>query len=115
MNNFTFGDTFGYYETIGGGSGAGPMTNARITDAEILKRRYPVILRQFCLRDDSSGKGEYNGGEGCIRTVQFCKELFVSILSERRSYLPYGLNGGTNAKSGVGLIRRAKDNYNIMY
>ena len=122
MNNFTFGDdTFGYYETIAGGSGAGPgwngtsgvhthMTNTRITDAEIMERRYPVILRQFSLRNNSCGKGEYNGGEGCIRTVQFCKSLFVSVLSERRSYQPYGLNGGTNAKCGINLIRRATDN-----
>jgi hypothetical protein len=86
MNNFTFGldgeGGFGYYETICGGSGAGPtwhgtsgvhthMINTRITDPESLERCYPVILRQFALRQGSSGRGKYNGGEGTIRDVEF--------------------------------------------
>ena len=83
MNNFTFGnERFGYYETIAGGAGAGPswngcsgvqvhMTNTRITDVEIMERRYPVLLCQFSLRQGSGGAGEHRGGDGVIREVEF--------------------------------------------
>ncbi|KAI5729915.1 hypothetical protein M8J76_007903 [Diaphorina citri] len=76
MNNITFGDqTWGYYETVGGGAGAGPywhgrsgvhshMTNTRITDAEILETRYPIMLARFGLREGSAGLGKYSGGSG---------------------------------------------------
>lgn len=105
MNNLTFGDaTFGYYETIAGGAGAGPtwdgrsgvhthMTNTRITDPEILERRYPVLLREFSLRRGSGGNGMHRGGDGVIRRLQFRKPLNVSILSERRARAPFGMNG----------------------
>lgn len=118
MNNFTFGnDRFGYYETIGGGAGAGPtwhgqsgvhthMTNTRITDPEILERRYPVLLRKFALRRDSGGRGRFNGGEGLVREVQFLEPLNVAILSERRVFAPYGLAGGEPGSCGVNLFLR---------
>ncbi len=85
MNNLTFGDeTMGYYETIAGGAGAGPswhgcsgvhthMTNTRITDPEILERRYPIVLRQFSLRKGSGGDGYYRGGEGVTRELEFMR------------------------------------------
>ena len=66
------------------------MTNTRITDPEILEKRYPVILRQFGLRSNSGGDGQYRGGDGVIREIEFMKPLTVSILSERRSFQPYG-------------------------
>jgi len=112
MNNFTFGnDHFGYYETIGGGAGAGPgwhgqsgvhthMTNTRITDPEILERQYPVMLRAFSLRKGSGGKGQYKGGDGLIRDIEFLAPLSIAVLSERRVYPPYGLNGGENGMPG---------------
>ncbi|KAJ6075931.1 hypothetical protein N7499_007912 [Penicillium canescens] len=115
MNNFTFGNDgehgFGYYETIAGGSGGGPgwagtsgvhtnMTNTRITDPESLERRYPVILRRFSLRDGSGGAGMYPGGEGVIRDVELRLPMSVSILSERRSFAPYGMAGGADGKRG---------------
>lgn len=87
MNNLTFGDaTMGYYETIAGGAGAGPswhgcsavhthMTNTRITDPEILERRYPVILRQFSVRKGSGGDGAYRGGDGVVRELEFTKVI----------------------------------------
>ena len=124
-NNLTFGfggnaassgapptKGFGYYETIAGGSGAGPtwdgthgvhthMTNTRITDAEVFERRYPVILREFGLRSGSAGKGQHAGGEGVIRDIEFKIPVQVSILSERRVYRPYGLAGGEDASCGV--------------
>ncbi|EFA77516.1 hypothetical protein PPL_12118 [Heterostelium album PN500] len=116
MNNLTFGDeSIGYYETIGGGSGAGPhwngtsgvqchMTNTRATDVEIMEKRYPVIVRQFGIRTGSGGKGQFNGGDGIIREIEFLKNISVSILSERRSFEPRGLNGGSNAQRGINYV-----------
>ncbi|WVF66074.1 hypothetical protein IAT40_000813 [Kwoniella sp. CBS 6097] len=132
-NNLTFGaggkDTetgeisegWGYYETIAGGSGAGDgwhgtsgvhchMTNTRITDPEILERRYPVILHEFGFRKSSGGVGKYRGGEGCVRSLQFLQPLQVSILSERRARSPYGLEGGGPGAPGLNLwIKQPKN------
>jgi 5-oxoprolinase (ATP-hydrolysing) len=122
MNNFTFGnDFFAYYETIGGGAGAGPrwhgqsgvhthMTNTRITDPEILERRYPVLLHRFALRRGSGGKGLFNGGDGLVREVEFLERLNVAILSERRVFAPYGLNGGKPGQCGVNLFIKKDGN-----
>lgn len=112
MNNITFGDeTMGYYETVAGGSGAGStwngrsgihshMTNTRITDAEVLERRYPVILRSFCLRNGSGGIGKHRGGDGISRELLFRKTMTLSVLTERRVYAPYGIEGdNSNLKS----------------
>lgn len=116
MNNLTFGDDeFGYYETIAGGAGAGPgwvgrsgvhthCTNTRITDPEILERRYPVLLREFSLREGSGGVGEYPGGCGVIREIEPLRPLVMSILSERRTLKPYGMEGGGDAKQGRNLL-----------
>eukprot|EP01119_Soliformovum_irregulare_P023980 TRINITY_DN8499_c0_g1_i3.p1 TRINITY_DN8499_c0_g1~~TRINITY_DN8499_c0_g1_i3.p1 ORF type:complete len:1241 (-),score=304.27 TRINITY_DN8499_c0_g1_i3:47-3769(-) len=120
MNNFTFGDeTIGYYETIAGGAGAGPtwdgahatqvhMTNTRITDAEILERRYPVLLREFAVRRGSGGVGRHCGGDGAIREVEFLKNNFsLGILSERRVFAPRGMDGGADAQKGKNILIRA--------
>ncbi len=119
MNNLTFGDdTFGYYETIGGGAGAGPdfhgasavqchMTNTRITDPEILERRYPVILREFSIRHGSGGDGQTHGGDGIVRRLEFLKDITVSVLSERRVFAPKGLAGGADGARGVNTLTRA--------
>lgn len=113
MNNLTFGDaTFGYYETIGGGSGAGPtwdgehgvqchMTNTAITDVEVLERNFPVLLRQFRLRRGSGGAGLRRGGDGLVREIEFRRNgLSVGILSERRALAPRGLLGGAPGARG---------------
>ncbi|KAF2742710.1 hypothetical protein M011DRAFT_472032 [Sporormia fimetaria CBS 119925] len=128
-NNLTFGfggsstsssgpvKGFGYYETIAGGSGAGPtwngtsgvhthMTNTRITDSEVFERRYPVLLREFSLRKRSGGKGRHPGGDGVVRDIEFRIPMQVSILSERRVYHPYGLEGGGDAECGVNMWAR---------
>ncbi|CAN8065383.1 unnamed protein product [Agarophyton chilense] len=119
MNNITFGDeTMGYYETIGGGSGAGPgwdgasgvqthMTNTRITDPEIIERRYPVIVREFSLRKQSGGTGRWTGGDGLVRALEFTKTMTVCVLSERRKYRPWGRQGGSDACCGKNDVLRA--------
>lgn len=113
MNNLTFGDeTMGYYETIAGGSGAGPnwhgtsgvqchMTNTRITDPEILERRYPAILKEFSLRRRSGGVGKWRGGDGLTRAIEFTKPLTVSVLTERRNFAPWGMDGGLDGAKGI--------------
>ena len=112
MNNFLFGNkNFGYYETIGGGAGAGNgfngrsavhqhMTNTRITDPEQLERKYPVRLLEFGIRKNSGGKGKFQGGDGIIRKIQFLEPLQVTLLGQHRKYAPYGLNGGEDGKCG---------------
>jgi 5-oxoprolinase (ATP-hydrolysing) len=80
------------------------MTNTRITDPEILERRYPVLLRTFGLRSGSGGKGLHPGGEGVIREIEFLRPMEVGILSERRAFRPYGLEGGHPAAPGENYI-----------
>ncbi|MBU6180265.1 MAG: hydantoinase B/oxoprolinase family protein, partial [Verrucomicrobia bacterium] len=106
MNNFLFGDgSFGYYETICGGSGAGPgydgtpgvhthMTNTAITDPEILEQRYPVRLHRFSMRRGSGGRGRWHGGDGIVREIEFLRPLQVSLLTQHRVVAPYGCDGG---------------------
>lgn len=69
------------------------MTNTRITDPEILEKRYPVLLTTFTLRKDSGGYGKYCGGDGVIRELQFRSPVTLSILTERRSFAPNGIKG----------------------
>ena len=119
MNNLIFGDdTFGYYETICGGAGAGPgfegadavhthMTNTRMTDVEVLEAQYPVRVRRFAIRRGSGGAGRYRGGDGVIREIEFLKPVRLSLLSQRRSTRPFGLAGGQPAQPGRNLLRRA--------
>uniref|UniRef100_A0A3B1K6I2 5-oxoprolinase, ATP-hydrolysing n=1 Tax=Astyanax mexicanus TaxID=7994 RepID=A0A3B1K6I2_ASTMX len=119
MNNVSFGsEKSGYYETVAGGAGAGPgwngrsgvhshMTNTRITDPEILEKRYPVVLQQFSLRPGSGGAGRFQGGDGVIRKLLFRSKMILSVLTERRSTRPYGLHGGESGAAGLNLLYRA--------
>jgi 5-oxoprolinase (ATP-hydrolysing) len=120
MNNLLFGDpTFGYYETICGGAGATSeangadavhthMTNTRLTDPEVLERRYPVRVRSFSIRRNSGGAGRHHGGDGVVRQLEFLQPLEVSILSQRRGpYPPYGLEGGAPGALGRNTLTRA--------
>jgi len=118
MNNVTFGDrSFGYYETIGGGAGAGEgyagasgvhthMTNTRITDAEVLESRLPVRIARFAFRKGSGGAGRWPGGDGLERCFEFLAPVRASLLSERRSVAPYGLAGGAPGRTGRNRIER---------
>ena len=79
------------------------MTNTRITDSEVFERRYPVLLREFSLREGSGGLGQHKGGDGVVRDIEFRIPVQVSILSERRVYHPYGLAGGEDAQCGQNI------------
>ncbi len=118
MSNFTFGnDTHQYYETIAGGSGAGPdfdgvgpvqthMTNSRLTDPEVLETRFPVLLEEFAVRSESGGAGRHRGGDGAIRRIRFREAMTASILSNRRRVPPFGLGGGDPGLAGRNAIER---------
>ncbi|MEZ5938392.1 MAG: hydantoinase B/oxoprolinase family protein [Hyphomonadaceae bacterium] len=119
MNNFTFGDgTRQYYETICGGSGAGPdfdgasavqthMTNSRLTDPEVLETRFPVVVEAFAVRRGSGGGGLHTGGDGAVRRIRFLEPMTASILSNRRLTRPFGLAGGEAGASGATRVERA--------
>ncbi|MDB5438937.1 MAG: hydantoinase/oxoprolinase [Caulobacteraceae bacterium] len=117
MNNFTFGDDRRqYYETLCGGVGAtaradgasavhSHMTNSRLTDPEILERRFPVRVETFAIRLDSGGAGERRGGDGLVRRIRFLEDMEAALLSTRRRHAPPGLAGGEPALAGhQGLI-----------
>ncbi|MDG2298750.1 MAG: hydantoinase B/oxoprolinase family protein [Planktomarina sp.] len=112
MNNFVWGnEVFQNYETIAGGTGAGPnyngcdavqthMTNTRMTDPEILENRFPVLLRTFSIRRGSGGLGRYRGGHGAVRRLEFLTDVTVTTLSSHRQIPPFGLAGGGDGATG---------------
>ncbi|MEK6592484.1 MAG: hydantoinase B/oxoprolinase family protein [Pseudomonadota bacterium] len=119
MNNFTFGnERHQYYETIAGGSGAGEnfdgadcvqthMTNSRLTDPEVLEWRYPVLLEDFAIRENSGGAGKHRGGNGAVRRVRFLETMTAAILSGHRRIAPYGMAGGLPGAVGRNRVQRA--------
>jgi 5-oxoprolinase (ATP-hydrolysing) len=119
MNNFTFGDDqHQYYETIAGGSGAGPdfagtdavqthMTNSRLTDPEVLEWRFPVRLDSFRIRRGSGGAGAYRGGDGVERRLRFLRPMTAVMLANHRRVAPFGVAGGEDAVVGRNWIERA--------
>jgi N-methylhydantoinase B len=124
MNNLTVGGidpqrgaSFAYYETVGGGAGAGPdgdglsgvhvhMTNTLNTPVEALEYAYPFRVRRYALRSGSGGRGAHRGGDGLIREIEFLCPAAVTILSERRRTAPYGLSGGEPGKPGRNVLIR---------
>jgi 5-oxoprolinase (ATP-hydrolysing) len=123
MNNLTYGNaTYQYYETICSGSPAGRfndgtgfhgtsgvhthMTNSRLTDPEILELRFPVLLEDFHIREDSGGRGKWNAGDGTRRTIRFLEEMECAILSSHRAAPPRGVEGGGDGQVGTTEVRR---------
>jgi N-methylhydantoinase B/oxoprolinase/acetone carboxylase alpha subunit len=122
MNNVAFGGydplrkrNFAYYETIGGGMGAGSnssgisgvhthMTNSLNTPLEALENYLPLKISKYRLRKGSAGQGQYPGGEGIIREYEFLVPAQVTIISERRKFSPYGIQKGKNGKSGKNTL-----------
>ncbi len=119
MNNFTFGnETYQYYETISGGSGAGPgfdgtpvvqthMTNSRMTDPEVLEFRFPVRLDSYAIRTGSGGAGRWHGGDGGVRRVRFLQPMTAAILSNGRLHGAFGAAGGQAGAPGINRVERA--------
>jgi 5-oxoprolinase (ATP-hydrolysing) len=123
MNNLTFGNAqYQYYETLCSGAPAGVfndgtgfdgadgvhthMTNSRLTDPEILEFRYPVLLEDFHIRENSGGRGKWSAGNGTERTLRFLEEMDCAILSSHRTVPPHGLNGGEPGQLGMTRVRR---------
>ncbi len=118
MNNFTFGNaTYQYYETISGGSGAGPdfdgvsvvqthMTNSRLTDPEVLEWRFPVRLDAFSIRRGSGGRGRHHGGDGAVRRVRFLEAMTAVMLANHRRVPPFGVAGGAPGGLGRNWVER---------
>ena len=118
MNNLIFGnEKFGFYETIGGGTGAGigfdgadavhqHMTNTRITDPEIMEFRYPVMVEKMAVRKGSGGNGKWHGGNGIIREILFDEAVTLNLLGQHRKELPYGLAGGSPGRGAEQYIIR---------
>ncbi len=118
MNNFTFGNArHQYYETISGGSGAGPgfdgtavvqthMTNSRLTDPEVLEFRFPVRLESYAIRHGSGGAGRWQGGDGGVRRVRFLEAMTASILSNGRVVPAFGMAGGQPGALGINRVER---------
>ena len=128
MNNLTFGgtypddadnagETFAYYETLGGGIGAGPhadgghgmhahMSNTRNTPVEALEYAFPLRVQRYEMRHDSGGSGHHQGGDGLVRTIRFLSPVTITITSERRERRPYGLQDGRPGAAGRNLLIR---------
>ena len=112
MNNFIWGnESFQNYETIAGGTGAGPgfagcdavqshMTNTRMTDPEVLEQRFPVRLEEFSIRQGSGGAGRWPGGNGALRRLRFLEPVTVTTLSSHRNVPPFGGAGGAPGAVG---------------
>jgi 5-oxoprolinase (ATP-hydrolysing) len=118
MNNFTFGNArYQYYETVSGGTGAGPgfdgasavqahMTNSRLTDPEVLEWRYPVRIDGHSIRAGSGGRGQWRGGDGATRRVRFLEPMTAAILAGHRRIPPYGMAGGEPGDVGRNWVER---------
>ncbi len=131
MNNLTFGnDRYQYYETICSGSPAGRMndgrgfagtsgvhthmTNSRLTDPEILELRFPVLLEDFRIRENSGGKGHWSAGDGTRRSIRFLEKMQCAILSSHRSRPPQGLDGGSDGEMGSTKVRRLDGRVDVL-
>lgn len=126
MNNLTFGNhRYQYYETIAGGSGAGPdfdgtsvvqthMTNSRLTDPEVLETRFPVLLESFSIRRGSGGAGRHCGGDGATRRLRFLEPMEAGMLANRRRVAPFGLAGGQPGSPGATWVERTSGKVEIL-
>jgi 5-oxoprolinase (ATP-hydrolysing) len=126
MNNLLFGDAiYQYYETVCGGTGAGPgfagtsavqthMTNTRMTDPEVLELRYPVRLEEFGIRRGSGGAGRWPGGDGSRRRIRFLRPMEAVIVASRRTVAPHGMAGGQPGAPGRQWVERLDGSIHAM-
>ena len=126
MSNITFGGKnprtgkdFAYYETIAGGMGGRfgkhgvsgvhtHMTNTLNTPVESLERELPVMIDTYSIRRGSGGDGKYRGGDGIVRAYKFLSKATVTLITERRRFAPYGVQGGKPGKRGKNILLRNK-------
>ena len=133
MNNVAMGadregQCWDYYETVGGGMGAGAsggglsgvqthMTNTLNTPVEVLETRFPLRVVRYALRAGSGGRGVRSGGDGLIREFEFLAPARFTLLTERRRHRPWGLAGGEPGAAGVnrlnGQVIPAKCHYEV--
>ena len=118
MNNVFYGnDRYQNYDTVCGGTGAGPdhpgtsavhshMTNTRMTDPEVLELRFPLRVEEFSIRRGSGGGGRYRGGNGVVRSVRFLESSTLTVLSSHRVVPPFGLAGGEPGQCGNNYVER---------
>lgn len=122
MNNVIFGGKtdagdWVYYETLAGGMGAHAggnglsavqchMTNTKNSSIEVLEMHYPLQVRSYQVRKGSGGEGRFQGGDGLVREWRVRRDCHLSLLTERRSTSPYGLQGGGTGKSGRNRLYR---------
>ena len=126
MNNFVYGnERLQNYETICGGTGAGPefdgasavhshMTNTRMTDPEVLERRFPVRVETFAIRHGSGGAGAHRGGDGIVRQLRFLEDMTVTVLTSNRIRQPHGAQGGEPGQSGINTVLRADGQQEVL-
>jgi N-methylhydantoinase B len=132
MNNITAGGidprsgtAFTYYETMGGGMGGRPgldglsgvhvhMSNTLNTPVEAFEYAYPLRIVRYQLRDGSGGAGSARGGDGLIREIAFEVPTEVTLLSERRRFAPYGLQGGEPGQCGENRLLRSGQEEEIL-
>jgi 5-oxoprolinase (ATP-hydrolysing) len=126
MNNISFGNKiYQYYETLAGGGGAGPdfngstgyqchMTNSRLTDVEILEQRFPVRVWELSVAENTGGAGEYCGGDGIRRDLEFLEPVDVSLITNNRQKAPKGFGGGKDGQSGVNIHQPAGKSTTIL-
>jgi 5-oxoprolinase (ATP-hydrolysing) len=119
MNNFSFGDgRLQYYETVCGGTGAGPgfdgaaavhshMTNSRLTDPEVMELNFPVRVEHFGIRPNSGGQGRHRGGDGIVRRLRFLAPMQANLIALRREVAPFGLAGGGDGLPGRQWLEHA--------
>ncbi len=126
MNNIAIGGEipdgggeFTYYETLGGGMGAGMgknglsavqvhMTNTLNTPIEVIEQEYPMMITEYSIRRGSGGTGKFRGGDGMCRKYKFLAPATITLLTERRKLAPYGLNGGKPGELGKNTFFEAK-------
>ncbi len=126
MNNFIWGnDIYQNYETICGGTGAGPgfdgasavhshMTNTRLTDPEVLEQRFPVRVEEFSIRHGSGGVGKWTGGNGITRRLRYLEEMTTTVLTGHRIVPPFGVDGGEPGEVGANIVERVDGSREIL-
>ena len=82
------------------------MTNTLNTPIESIETSYPLQVEKYRIRSNSGGAGRFRGGDGIVRSFRLLLPAQVTILSERRKFAPYGLDGGESGETGRNTLKR---------